>query len=143
VHNGVNAKAAGGFSLIEAILAIGVTAIGLLGVASLMTSIIATGHLNNARDNAVAGATRKMEYLLSPQLAADSVDLTEGHHEDSEPILGDNHVPYSIAWEVARDPASGALSIDTTVSYTLSGAAGGAASGTATVRTVQLTSMRF
>jgi len=128
-----------GFSLIEAILAIGVTAIGLLGVASLMTSVIATGQLNNARDNATAAATQKMEYLLSPQLSIDSADLADGHHQDGAPIVGSNGVSYLVSWDVGADVNSGAQQITVTVSYSLSGAAG----GSGTERNVQLTSLRF
>ncbi len=115
---------AGGFTLIEIMIAIFVLAVALIGLAAVTTTTIKGNSFSKAMTTATTLANDKLQDLKAKTFTSTSVDadLSNGSHNDTgNPLQG----IYNRTWTIADTTGSGSSirykTITVTVSWTWQG----------------------
>ncbi len=89
-----------GFTLIEALIALFVLTVGVLGMMTLQTSAISSNYQANTMTNAVSLATDRLEQLRSLSFNAANLNLANSPYTNIDPVTG-----YTVTWTVTAAPA--------------------------------------
>jgi len=98
--------AAGGFTLLEVIVAVSILTVGLLAVASMQTSAIQGNSLAVHVTEGTTWAQDRMETLLALPYSDAGLDSTSNPHQETQ-AERDLHPGYEITWEVTDQDVTG------------------------------------
>ncbi len=96
-----------GFTLIEALIALFVLTVGVLGMMTLQTTAISSNYQANTMTKAVSLATDRLEQLRSLSFTAATLKLVNSPYKDIDPVTGSPVIVpgYTVTWTVTTAPA--------------------------------------
>ncbi|QKQ27713.1 type IV pilus modification PilV family protein [Candidatus Reidiella endopervernicosa] len=105
MNNYRNIHSSRGFTLIEALVALIVLAVGLLSLAQFHTNLVSSGALTKTRTEAINVAQEKLEELRNNIEVTDYTGLVSSTSGTQETVNGTNAI-YTVSWTVGNVPNS-------------------------------------